>query len=112
MNPEGNNFGRLDQIQPPLWYATNDRTDHDEVAERLSRLQQAWQKNKFKPATRMEYLMRRIRGIWRRMVFRAEVISDRWDNILQSEKSLYTVGLILLTLCMILGLLLGIYFPD
>lgn len=104
--------GRLDQIQPPLWDATNDRTDRDEVAERLSRLQQAWQKNKFKPATRMEYLMRRIRGIWRRTMFRAEVMKERWNEILESERRLFSIFAILLTLCSILGFLLGIYFPD
>lgn len=112
MKPEGNNFGRLDQIQPPFWDATNDRTDHDEVADRLSRLQQAWQKNKFKPATRMEYLMRIIRGIRRRLVFRCQVMGNKWNDLMQSEKALFVIGAIVFSLCMILGLLLGIYFPD
>lgn len=112
MKTEGNNFGRLDQIQPPLWDATDDRTDRDEVADRLSRLQQAWQKNKFKPATRMEYLMRRVRGYWRRMVFRSQVASNRWNEYMQSEKALFVIGAIIFSLCMLIGLLLGIYFPD
>ncbi|HBW79664.1 MAG TPA: hypothetical protein DEF78_04515 [Sphingobacterium sp.] len=112
MKTEGNNFGGLDQIQPPLWDATNDRTDHDEVAERLSRLQQAWQKNKFKPTTRMEYLMRRIRGIWRRLVFRVQVMGDKWSEFMQSEKALFAIGAIIFSLCILIGLLLGIYFPD
>lgn len=112
MKTEGNNFGGLDQIQPPLWDATNDRTDRDEVAERLSRLQQAWQKNKFKPATRMEYLMRRIRGIWRRLVFRGQTAINRWDKILHSEKVMVAICAVLLALCMIVGFLLGINFPD
>lgn len=110
--------GRLDKIQPPnldrfsVWDATDDRTDRDEVADRLSRLQQAWQKNKFKPATRMEYLMRRIRSIWRRMVFKGQVMGDKWNDFMQSEKALFAIGAIIFTLCILLGLLLGIYFPD
>lgn len=112
MKPEGNNFGRLDQIQPPLWDATNDRTDKTSVAEQYRLLQQAWQKNKFKPATRMEYLMRRIRGIWRRMVFRGQIMSDKWNEFMQSEKALFAIGAIIFSLCILLGLLLGIYFPD
>ncbi|GEM_PF-830524 len=105
--------GRLDQIQPPkVWDATGDRTDRDDVDDRLYRLKQAWQKNKFKPATRMEYLMRRVRGFWRRFVFRAQVIGDRWNDYMQSEKALFFIGAILFSLCMIVGFLLGIYFPD
>jgi hypothetical protein len=104
--------GRLDKIQPPLWDATDDRTDRDEVAERLYRLQLAWQKNKFKPATRMEYLMRRIRGAWRRAVFRGQVMGDKLDEFMQSEKALFAIGAIVFSLCILLGLLLGLYFPD
>lgn len=104
--------GRLDQIKPPLWDATDDRTDRDEVAERLSRLQQAWQKNKFKPATRMEYLMRRVRGYWRRAVFQGQIASNRWDNILHSEKAMVAICVVLLALCMIVGFFLGINFAD
>ncbi len=105
--------GGLDQIQPPqVWDATGDRTDRDEVADRLTRLQKAWQKNKFKPTTRMEYLMRRARGYWRRMVFRLQVASNQWDKILHSEKAMVAICVVLLALCMIVGFLLGINFPD
>lgn len=115
MNTE-NVTGRLDQIQPPtlgrVWDATNDRTERDEVADRLTRLQKAWQKNKFKPASRMEYLMSRLRGYWRLMVFQVQVMGDKWNEYMQSEKALFAIGAIIFSLCMLIGLLLGIYFPD
>lgn len=107
--------GRLDQIQPPtqkVWDATGDRTDCDEVSDRLYRLKQAWQKNKFKPTTRMEYLMRRVRGMWRRLVFRLQVIGDRWNGYMQSEIALIIICGMLLTFCMVVGFILGISFPD
>ncbi|MCW8314193.1 hypothetical protein K7A41_23405 [Sphingobacterium sp. InxBP1] len=115
MNNE-NITGRLDRIQPPtlggVWDASNDRTEQTSAIEKYHKLQQAWQKNKFKPTTRMEYLMRRVRAYWRLMVFRLQVASNRWDKILHSEKAMVAICVVLIALCMIVGFLLGINFPD
>lgn len=63
-----------------------------------------WEKNTFKPITKMEYLIRKIRRKWRRLRFKLDCLTD--------EEKAFILFVSITSIAITLGIILGIFFPE
>jgi len=105
MKYEKDFISSLNLIQAKVCDATEDYTDMDKVSEKFYQMQQSWKKNKFKPISKMEYLMRKIKLKWGNLLY-------RWDRIMNSGEILFVLFVIISFIAIALGIIIGIYFPE
>jgi|GEM_PF-2024682 len=93
MKDQKRNFGSVDKIRVTM-----------QRPEDWSKTKSNWEKNTFKPVTKMEYLMRKIRGKWRRFRFKLDCLTD--------EEKAFILFILISSIAIILGIILGIFFPE